>query len=228
MLDFRVKKPRSAVNWRYQEIIVTEEYLAEHADDPNLITLDFEYDTGLDVLDVYFNGSRLTEGGGYEEVDNLHLRLDLRTYDNEGNMIPTTLQPGDEIVIKEWFNTDSVLHGISGLTSRLTNIEVEVKDARKGFPKLVDKITDIDRELSNLLGEGNYQIEYVYDPSDDEDVVREVVSGDYVLTREFTYSPEGKPLTERITHGNKVTTRSYIYDPTTGRISKVTSQTVTI
>lgn len=227
MLDFRVKKPQSAVNWRYQEIIVTQSYLDANAADPNLITLDTEYDIGKHVLDVYFNGQRLADGGGYEEVDTLHLRLDLRSYDADGNEILTYLKLGDEIIIKEWFNTDSVLHGVSGLNTRLTNLEIEVKQARKGFPKLVDKITDIDRELANLLGEGNYQIEYQYDLNQ-EDVIAEVVSGDYEIKREFEYDAVGKPVKEIITHGRKKTTREYLYAPTTRKIVKVISQTVTI
>ncbi len=227
MLDFRVKKPRSAVNWRYQEIIVTQAYLDANAADLNLITLDYEYDVGHHVLDVYYNGQRLADGGGYEEVDALHIRLDLRSFDADGNEIPSTLKVGDEIIIKEWFNTDSVIHGISGLNSRLIALEIEVKDARKGFPKLVDKITDIDRELANLLGEGNYQIEYQYD-TNDEDVLTEVVTGDYEIKREFEYDAVGKPVKETITHGRKLTTREYIYAPTTNRIVKVISQTVTI
>ncbi|QNR70415.1 hypothetical protein IAQ67_29115 (plasmid) [Paenibacillus peoriae] len=222
MLDFRIKKPQSAVNWRYQEIVVSQSYIDGHPD-LNLVELDYEYDVGKKVLDVYFNGQRLTEGGGYEEVDTLHIRLDIR--DPEGN--PAKLEIGDEIVIKEWFNTDSVIYGVRGLTTRLTNLEIEVKDARKDFPKLVDKITDMDREIANLLGEGNYQISYTYDPNT-EDIVRETVTGDYELVREMEYNYLGKPLKEVITHGKLKTTRQYIYDPVTYRVVQVVSNTVTI
>jgi hypothetical protein len=228
VLDFRLKKPQSAVNWRYQEIIVTQDYLDNHAADPNLIELDYAYVMGKKVLDVYLNGQRLTEGGGYEEVDPLHIRLDIREYDDQGNLVPSTLKVGDEIVIKEWFNADSVLYGSTGINTRLTNLEIEVHEARLGFPKLKDKILDMDRELANLLGEGNYEIDYQYDPTNNEDVVKEIVTGDYELTREFVYNQFGKPVQEIILHGNKKTTRIYTYDPITGRILKVASQTVTI
>jgi len=225
MLDFRLRKPSSALNWRYQEVIVTEEYLQAHSSNPNLIELDYAYSPGNKVLDVYYNGQRLTEGGGYAEVDALHIRLDIRGYDEEGNEVPSQLQVGDEVIIKEWFNADSVLYGATGINTRLTTLEIEVHNARKGFPKLVDKINDIDRELSNLLGEGDYEIEYVYD-SNNEDVVIENVTGGYELTREFTYNQFGKPVQEVITHGNTVTTRLYEYDQVTGMIARVVSSMV--
>ena len=46
MLDFRVKRPKSAVNWRYQEIVVTAGYLTATVDDPNLVELDSRYEMG--------------------------------------------------------------------------------------------------------------------------------------------------------------------------------------
>lgn len=156
MLDFRVKKPTESVNWRYQEIVVTEEYLAEHASDLNLITLDSPYEVGKKVLDVYYNGQRLTEGGGYEEVDDLHIRLDIRTYDDQGNEVPAYLQVGDEIVIKEWFNSDSILYSPTGLNSRLTAVEIEVRQARNYsdddlvFPDLRSRLNFMQDEIDQL------------------------------------------------------------------------------
>jgi hypothetical protein len=228
MLDFRLKKPSSALNWRYQEIIVTQEYIDGHTADPNLIELDYAYVVGNKVLDIYFNGNRLVEGGGYAEVDALHIRLDIRAYDEEGNAVQRDLDLGDEIVIKEWFNADSVLYGATGINTRLTAVEIELHEARLGFPKLKDKLMDMDRELSNLLGEGNYTIEYEYDPDNDEDIVKETVTGDYEVTKTYTYNTFGKPTEEVITHGTKQTTRQFIYDGTTGKIVRVISTTVMI
>jgi hypothetical protein len=228
MLDFRLRKPASALNWRYQEIVVTQEYLDEHAADLNLIELDYAYSVGSKVLDIYFNGNRLVEGGGYEEVDTLHVRFDIRAYDTAGNLVTKNLELADEIVIKEWFNADSVLYGATGINTRLTTVEIEVHNARMGFPRLKDKLTDMDRELANLLGEGNYEIGYEYDPANDEDIVKEIVTGDYAITKDYVYNDVGKPVTEIITHGNKVTTRDFTYDVSTERIIKVTSVTVTV
>lgn len=222
MLDFRIKKPHSAVNWRYQEIIVTQGYIDNHPD-LNLILLDEKYDVGMKVLDVYFNGNRLTEGGGYAEISDETIRLDIR----DGLGEAATLVIGDEIVIKEWFNTDSFLYGVQGLTTRLTGLEVEVHAARKGFPKLVDKITDLERELGNLIGEGDYQIDYTYDPNT-EDVIKEQVTGEYSLTKEYEYNESGKPLKEILYNGKQKTTRQFIYDSVSERIIRVISDTVTI
>ncbi|MGG1263860.1 hypothetical protein [Brevibacillus laterosporus] len=226
MLDFRVKKPQSAVNWRYQEIIVTQDYIDKHHD-LNLIELDYEYEMGKKVLDIYLNGQRLTEGGGYEEIDSLHVKLDIRTVGINGEMVPSILQHGDEIVIKEWFNSDSVLYGIRGLVTRISSLEVEMSEARLGFPKLKDKIMDMDRELANLLGEGDYQIDYEY-KNNSHDIVKETVVGDYKIIKEYEYNDSGKPTKEIIRYGKKQTTREFVYDTVTERIVRVISNTVTI
>lgn len=81
-------------DWVDQEIIVTEEYLAAHTD--MNILLDVPIEMGISQLEVYFNGQRMSEGGGYEEVDSQSIRLDL------GADIP--LQIGDEIFIRNWIS----------------------------------------------------------------------------------------------------------------------------
>lgn len=82
--------------WRYKEIVVDQAYLdAGHG---MLVELDFPYIMGEKMLDVHFNGQYASEGGGYEEVDPLHIRLDIR--DHDGN--PRPLEIGDEIVIRQW------------------------------------------------------------------------------------------------------------------------------
>jgi hypothetical protein len=226
VLDFRVKKPKSALNWRYQEIIVDQAYIdAGHG---MIVTLDHPYEVGTKCLDVYYNGVRLSEGGGYEEIDETHIRLDIREYHEDGSYTPLdNLHIGDEIIIKEWFNTSSILYGQQGFNNRLTRIEQEIAVARGGFPVLGDRLNSIDQELANLLGEGNYTIDYTYDVNE-EDIIKEEVTGDYNLMREYVYNSLGKPEQEIITHGNKRTTRQFIYDPNTFKIVRVISQTVTI
>jgi hypothetical protein len=226
VLDFRVKKPKSGLNWRYQEIIVDQAYI--DAGNGMIVTLDSPYEMGIKALDVYYNGQRLSDGGGFEEIDQLHIKLDIYSVDQEtGTNAPLTqLYIGDEIIIKEWFNSSSILYGEQGFNNRLTALEQEIAVARGGFPLLGGRLDSMDAELANLLGEGNYTIQYTYD-TNGLDIIKEEVAGDFNVTREHTYNTDGKPVQEKITRSNVVTTRDYQYDSSTGRVVKVTSQTVT-
>lgn len=226
MLDFRIKKPQSALNWRYQEIIIDEEYLANNPD-PLLIELDYPYEMGIKALDVYYNGQRLTEGvsgAGFVEVDATHIRLDLGTYPDGTPILP---QVGDMIVIKEWFNSSSILYGQQGFNARLSRLEQEVMEARGTYPKLNDRLVNLDLLLGFLMGEGNFVINYIYDENE-EDVVREEITGDVSLTIERRFNSDGRPVEETVYHGDKQITRTFEYDPQTGRLVKVTTTTVNV
>lgn len=229
MLDFRVKRPKSAVNWRYQEIPVTQAYIDAHLDDPNLVTLDSRYEMGIKGLDVFWNGQRLTEGItpeeglGFIEVDDMHIRLSLGM---DGD-VPFELEVDDVIIIKEWFNSDSILYSYHGLDARLTKIQHEVEVARGGFPKLNGRLDDMTSDISHLLDEGNYEVEYTYAPNN-IDIIKEKYTGDYDIVKEYTYLEDGRTETETIYMGTTKTTRAFQYWGETGRIRKVISSSVII
>ena len=229
MLDFRVKKPTQALNWRYQEIIVTEEYLSEH-DDPNLITLEYPYEMGKKVLDVYLNGNRLTEGGGYEEVDDTHIRLDIRTYDDEGNQVPATLQVGDEIVIKEWFNSDSLLYSPTGLNSRLTAVEIEVRKARNYsddeivFPDLRSRLNFMQDEIDQLKGSAPIPDDLLERIENIETELSDARSVFPTLDDRLDYIEDlasrggsGEAVRQPLTYNAEI---RYILDPNTGNVTQ--------
>ena len=230
MLDFRVKRPKSAVNWRYQEIVVTAGYLTATVDDPNLVELDSRYEMGIKGLDVFLNGQRLTEGVkpeegmGFIEVDDMHIRLSIGLDDDEQ---PYTLEVDDVIIIKEWFNSDSILYSYHGLDSRLTKIQAEVETARGGFVKLDDRLNDMGKDIASLLGEGDYEIEYTYAPNN-IDIIKERVTGDYDIVKEYTYLDDGRIDTETIYMDNVKTSRAFQYWSETRRVRKVISSSVNI
>ncbi|MFC7561298.1 hypothetical protein ACFQY3_23735 [Paenibacillus farraposensis] len=90
------------IYWDEQEIIVDQAYLDKYKD--LYIRLTHPYILGTRMLDVYLNGQHLLAQGGYEEVDENTIRLDLGIYPQEhplaGQHIPLVI--GDEIYIRTW------------------------------------------------------------------------------------------------------------------------------
>lgn len=98
------KRGGTSEEWVDQEVIVDDVYLSTR---PGLfINLDTPYELGVNQLEVYFNGQRLSAGGGYEEVNDFTIRLDLGE-DPLG--IPYALQVGDEIFIRNWVGKNRVV-----------------------------------------------------------------------------------------------------------------------
>lgn len=117
--------------WNEQEIIVDQAFLDRN--NGLYITLTHPYVMDSKMLDVYFNGQLLSEGGGYEGIDETHIRLDLGVYppDNplEGQAVP--LMVGDEIYIRTWKAEYRQGNG-SGIDElRFKRLEEEVINARK-------------------------------------------------------------------------------------------------
>ena len=117
--------------WNEQEIIVDQAFL--DANNGLYITLTHPYVMGSKMLDVYFNGQLLSEGGGYEEIDETHIRLDLGVYPPDHPFMgqAVLLMVGDEIYIRTWKAEyrQGNGSGIDGL--RFKRLEEEVINARK-------------------------------------------------------------------------------------------------
>ncbi|MGW9526181.1 hypothetical protein ACWHAM_00245 [Paenibacillus terrae] len=119
------------IYWDEQEIIVDQAYLDQHKD--LYIRLTHPYILGTRMLDVYLNGQHLLAQGGYEEVDENTIRLDLGTYPQEhplaGEHIPLVV--GDEIYIRTW-KPEYRQGGGSGIDDlRFKRLEEEIVSARK-------------------------------------------------------------------------------------------------
>lgn len=146
MLDFRRKTKASVLNWRYQEIIVTPAYLEQNPIS-NLITLDRPYQLGKKVLDIYINGQRVKEGTGFREVDQTHVYIDLGKDANDEDY---PLIVGDEIVIKEWYNT-TVSQSVS------SNIDPElISQIQTDILYLKNNINTIDFDLQRIEVDQSY------------------------------------------------------------------------
>lgn len=216
MLDFRVKKPGGALNWRYQEIFVTQPYIEQNG---MHIRLDAPYEMGKKVLDVYYQGQRLTEGAGYEEIDNLTIKLNLGS-DEDDNPIP--LRIGDEIVIKEWFNSASVLYGVNSLNQRLTTLEVEIGAARGGRNNLGQRLDSMEADILGLINGGNgIGDEYTFAPinvaisySTDAKggIIKEEAAGDVAYVKHMEHDADGNLTKERIAFDGQVYDLDYGYD----------------
>jgi hypothetical protein len=216
MLDFRVKKPSAALNWRYQEIIVTQERIDQHGLD---VRLDDPYELGKKVLDVYYQGQRLTEGGGFVEVDTQTIRLDLGE-DEEGNPVP--LRAGDEIVIKEWYNSTSPLYGVSSLNQRITALEVEVHTARGGRNNLDQRLDSIEEDILGLIEHGNgsstgstlipLEVGMQYTTDGRGNVTKEESTGDLAYVKDLEYDGNDNMVKETVTFEGQVHELVYGYD----------------
>lgn len=117
--------------WKEQEIIVDQAYL-----DLNrglFIPLTHPYQMGTKMLDVYFNGQHILADGGYEEINEYMIRLDLGVYPEnhplKGLAVPLML--GDEIFIRTWKPEYRQGSG-SGIDDlRFKSLEEEIISARR-------------------------------------------------------------------------------------------------
>lgn len=142
----RLQRYGNEVSYRYeQEIIVDQNFL--DSNNGLFITLTNPYMMGSNMLDIYFNGQRLSEGGGYEEMDPYTIRLDLGTYPPKhplaGQTVPLSI--GDEIYITTWKAEYLQTSGNVDVL-RFLALEDEVVQARKykptdiPFSKLDDRL----------------------------------------------------------------------------------------
>lgn len=180
----------SSMPYRVFELIVDQAYI--DAGWGLLVALPYSYLPGLGMLDVHYNGVFTSAGGGYEEVDEFHIQMDIR--DNEGVKL-TKFNVGDEIHVRILLQ-----------------------------PPIFNSVEDEVRKLAYILGEGNYNVAYEYDTSG-EYILRETVAGDFNVVKEYTYNDLGKPLTETIRYSNREVIHTFVYDPVTYNLLRVTVRT---
>jgi len=119
------------IYWHEQEVIVDQAYLDTNKD--LYIRLTHPYILGTRMLDVYLNGQHLLVQGGYEEVDEYKIHLDLGTYPVEHPLAgkPISLVVGDEIYIRTWKQEYRQGNG-SGIDDlRFKKLEEEIVSARR-------------------------------------------------------------------------------------------------
>lgn len=130
------------IYWHEQETVVDEHFLASN--NGLFIALQHKYVMGKRLLDVYLNGQLLAEGGGYEEINEETIKLDLGLYPPghamAGQAIPLAL--GDEIYIRIWKSEYSEYGGYID-SFRFQALEQEIIQSRK------DKNTQVSHSTLN-------------------------------------------------------------------------------
>lgn len=220
------------MDWDETEYVIDQEFLDKYGSIDTIVPVGYVYEPDKGSLDVYLNGQRLSAGGGYAEIDDYHIQLDLGK-DEEGN--PYELQEGEEIFIKVWKN-QYCSRGQSTISgTQFYELQKEIVDARKfretdkPYKSLDARLDEIQRQLEVVHG-GNANVDIKYEYNVRGQIIREVITGDYIIVREFTYYEDEKPTlrgemkTETVYYtgeeGNlsHQVTKEYSYDPVTRRL----------
>lgn len=224
-------------DWDETEYVVDLAFLAANGEVDPTVPVGYVYEPNKGLLDVYLNGQRLSSGGSYLEVDDKSIQLQLGINSDTGE--PYKLEVGDELFIKIWKNQYCSRGQATISGTDFHALRQEVYDARTfregedSYPTLDSRLDEIQRQLEVIHGgNANVSIEYRY--NNRGQIIREIVTGDYKMVREFTYYEDGalsgEMQVETIYYsdgtggfGNQVT-RTYQYDPATRRLLRTTVQ----
>lgn len=194
----------SLQDWKEQLIIVDDAYLS--SSDGLNVTLKYPYEMGVkgqDVIEVFFNGQRLSRGGGYLEIDDITIQLNLGI-DEEGN--PILLEPEDEIFIRfyenHYYNHGGNLPSATDITNILKTVE----------------------EIINYGGASNLDMTYEY--NNEGQIIREVSAGDYDIVREFTWNSIKELETETIYFQERIIQKTYTYDLSNARLTRTSVRVI--
>ena len=212
------------IDWNVQEIVVDQEFIDKHG---LVIPIEYPFEPNKGLIEVYFNGQFLHSGGGYEELEDA-IKLNLGV-DEEGN--PIQLIPGDEIFIKVYKNQYCSRGGATVSGTEFYFLRKEIQEARSyrdgtaGYPTLKDRLDEI-QDIVELIYSGHSNVQITYEYNQHNQIVKEIVTGDLNLVREFTYTDFHEVETEKIIYEDgRVTVRTYHYDPVTKRLLRTSVST---
>ena len=183
-----------SVDFDEQQIVIDQAYIDQYGD--QLIHLDFSYEVGKKLLQVYFNGQRLANGD-FEEVDAETIKLNLGT-DEEGN--PIGLEPDDVLLVRKWKNhyvNDGGYHP-SGVELLTIHKRIE--------------------ELTHYGGAVNVDMEYVY--NDKKQIIEERSSGAHTIVRKFKYNHFDEIIEEQIIEDDHLVIKTFEYDDATQKLTR--------
>ncbi|MFF2889465.1 hypothetical protein [Paenibacillus sp. NPDC057967] len=160
----RYGKNERMMYWDDLEIIVDQQYLV--GGNGLYIYLDpYTYVPGIGQLEVHFNGQHLLSGGGYEEIDDRTIRLDLGSYPDDYSDpslagTEAQLSLNDEIHIRIWKLEYLEKQNSGGGPGAIDNdllkrLEVEIIKARKygdsdsPHPDLDTRLDSIERRAES-------------------------------------------------------------------------------
>lgn len=223
-------------DWDETLHVVDQAFLDTYGSIDPIIPTNYVYEPNKGLLKVYLNGQRLTSGGSYIELDDYHIQLSLGNYE-DGSPIP--LEIGDEIYIEIYKNQYCSRGQATISGTQFYELQKEIYDARQfregkePFKSLDERLDEIQRMLEVIYGgDSNADISYEY--NERGQTIREVVTGDYTLVREFTYYEDEQPMlkgemkTETVYYTGQdgtlshQVTKEYSYDPVTRRLLRTT------
>ena len=223
-------------DWDETLYVVDQDFLNTYGSIDPIIPTNYVYEPNKGLLKVYLNGQRLLNGGAYVELDDYHIQLTLGT-NPDGS--PIELEIGDEIFIEIYKNQYCSRGQATISGTEFYELKKEIYDARKfrendvPFKSLDDRLDEIQRQLEVAYG-GNANVDINYEYNDRGQIIREIVTGDYSIVREFTYYEgeyggllKGEMKTETIYYTDGTgslshqVTKEYSYDPVTRKLLRV-------
>lgn len=217
-------------DWDETLYVIDQDFLDTYGSTDPTIPTGYLYEPDKGLLKVYLNGQRILNGGGYSEIDDKHIRLGLG-----GNGEPYQLQIGEEIYIEVYKNQycsrgQATISGTEFYELRKEITESrQFREGQRPYLSLDQRLDEIQRQLEIAYG-GNSDVDISYEYNNRDQVIREVITGEAMIVREFVYYEDDQPLlkgemkTETIYYtdengglSNQVT-KGYSYDPVTRRL----------
>ncbi|MGG3801276.1 hypothetical protein [Metabacillus fastidiosus] len=219
-------------DWDETLYIVDENFLNTYGNIDVIISTNYVYEPNKQLLKVYLNGQRLLSGGAYLEVDDSHIQL---TLGKDENGEPIRLELSDEIFIEIYKNQYCSRGQATISGTQFYELQKEVYEARQfrdtdqPYKTLDERLDEIQRQIEVAHG-GNADVDITYEYNTKGRMIREIITGDYKIVREFTYYEEDAPLikgemkTETIYYADQdgsltnQVTKTYSYDHATRRL----------
>lgn len=223
-------------DWDETLYVVDQDFIDLYGFVDPVIPTDYAYEPDKGLLKVYLNGQRLNNGGAYVEIDDRHIQLSLGSLENG---TPIELDVGDEIFIEVYKNQYASRGQATVSGTQFYALQKEIIDARQfreqnePFKTLDERLDEIQRQLEVVHG-GNANVDIDYEYNARNQIIREIITGDYTIVREFGYYEDEMPLvkgemkTETIYYTGQdgslshQVTREYSYDPATRRLLRTT------
>lgn len=207
-------------DWDETLYVVDQDFLDTYGNLDSIIPTGYVYEPDKGLLKVYLNGQRLNNGGAYLEVDDFHIKLTLGS-DENGN--PFVLSERDEIYI-EVYKNQYCSRGQSTISgTQFYALEREITDARKfketdvPFQSIDARLDFIQRSIE-LIENGMANVDIEYEHNGKDQITKQIITGEYELTREFVFNEIDEISIETITYQDFSVVKTHTYDMESGRL----------
>ena len=196
-------------DWKKQDIVIDQDFI-----DNNGLTIPLDYPVQTGLLDVFYMGQYVKEGAGYEVIDDTHIKFDLGV-DDDGN--PFQFDVGDELFIKIWSNKYCSRGEATVSGTDFAYMQKEIYQSKtyreegKTYDSLDDRLDYIQKSLE-IIESGMANVDISYEHNDKGQISRQIITGDYNLTRDFVFNEFNEIETETINFDGTTVTKSNTYD----------------